>query len=68
MMARASMLVLLTTMLLAPSLAAQTWIQGEMGYRISVVPDGSPGARHGLRVGDILAEPRPLPERLLASE
>ena len=31
---------------------------------MTVVPDGSPGARIGLRIGDVLAEPGPLPARL----
>lgn len=48
----------------APSVSAQTWIEGEIGYRVSLVPDGSPGARAGVRIGDILAEPVPLVTRL----
>ena len=38
-----------------------------MVYRISVVPEGSFGARHGLVVGDLLAEPEQLPARLAES-
>ena len=66
-MARAATLALLIGMLVSSSVAAQTWIDGEMGYRITVVPEASPGARHGLRPGDILAEPQPLPRRLVES-
>ena len=36
-----------------------------MGYRISAIPEGSPEARGGLNIGDILAEPAALPQRLL---
>ena len=35
-----------------------------MGYRVSVVPPQSAAGRHGLKPGDILAEPAPLPQRL----
>ena len=66
-MFRALIFALLAAARFAPAVAAQGWIEGEMGYRITVVPEGSPGARHGLRAGDILAEPRPLPGRLLES-
>jgi S1-C subfamily serine protease len=41
-----------------------SWVDGEMGYRITVVPPESPAGRHGLKLGDILAEPAPLPQRL----
>jgi S1-C subfamily serine protease len=66
MLLRASMFVLFAA-LAAPAAITKTWVEGEMGYRITAVPEGSAGARHGLRAGDILAEPRPLPERLSAS-
>lgn len=48
----------------APAVVSTSWIDGEMGYRVTVVPADSPGARHGLHLGDILAEPAPLPKRL----
>lgn len=41
-----------------------SWISGEIAYRVTVVPQGSVGSRIGLRIGDILAEPGPLPARL----
>jgi S1-C subfamily serine protease len=53
-----------TAVLFAPTVSGQSWIEGEMGYRVSVVPEGSPAARSGLRIGDILAEPAALPQRL----
>jgi len=62
-----SVALLLCVIPLPPSpLFAQTssWVDGEMGYRISIVPPESAAARHGLKVGDILAEPAPLPDRL----
>lgn len=65
MMFRASLLAALLTAL--PTPVATTGIAGEMGYRISDVPGGSPAERHGLRTGDVLAEPKPLPQRLLES-
>ena len=40
------------------------WVSGEIGYRVTVIPEGSAGARTGLRIGDVLAEPGPLPARL----
>lgn len=49
------------------ALAAQSWIEGEIGYRVTVIPEKSVGAKHGLRVGDILAEPQLLPARLRES-
>jgi len=49
---------------LAPAAHAQTWIDGEMGYRVTVVPSASPAARAGLRLGDVLAEPVALVSRL----
>ncbi len=66
-MVRSAALAVLIGLLVSSSVAAQTWIEGEMGYRITVVPEASPGARHGLRPGDILAEPQPLPRRLADS-
>jgi membrane-associated protease RseP (regulator of RpoE activity) len=47
----------------APS-PSQQWVIGEIAYRVTVIPDGSPGARIGLRIGDVLAEPGLLPGRL----
>src|SRR3954471_1386155 len=65
------MWLLLSVLALASTVAApattSTWVEGEMGYRVSLVPPGSPGARHQLRVGDILAEPAALPDRLRES-
>jgi S1-C subfamily serine protease len=49
---------------LAQSPSTRQWVSGEIGYRVTIVPDGSPGARNGLRIGDVLAEPGPLPARL----
>jgi S1-C subfamily serine protease len=50
--------------LLGQSLSTDQWVSGEIGYRVTVIPEGSAAARVGLRVGDILAEPGPLPARL----
>jgi len=50
--------------LAVPAVVSTTWVDGEMGYRISIAPPASPAARHGLKIGDILAEPAPLPDRL----
>ena len=58
------LLLVVATGILPPAVHAQSWIDGEIGYRVSVVPDGSPGARSGVRIGDILAEPVPLVTRL----
>lgn len=55
---------LVVVALLAPAVVSTSWVDGEMGYRITIAPPGSPAARHGLELGDILAEPRPLPQRL----
>jgi len=41
-----------------------SWVDGEMGYRVTIAPPDSPAARHGLHLGDILAEPTQLPQRL----
>jgi S1-C subfamily serine protease len=46
------------------SLSQAQWVSGEIGYRVTVIPDGSAAARTGLRIGDILAEPGLLPARL----
>jgi membrane-associated protease RseP (regulator of RpoE activity) len=54
-------LALLGQSLPSPS---QQWVIGEIVYRVTVIPDGSVGARIGLRIGDILAEPSSLPARL----
>jgi membrane-associated protease RseP (regulator of RpoE activity) len=48
----------------APSVVSTSWVDGEMGYRVTMVPADSVAARHGLHLGDILAEPAPLPQRL----
>jgi S1-C subfamily serine protease len=53
--------------LAAPAAVTKTWVEGEMGYRVTVVAEGSAAARHGVRAGDVLAEPRPLPDRLRGS-
>lgn len=55
---------LVVVALLAPAVVSTSWVDGEMGYRITIAPPESPAARHGLKLGDILAEPRPLPDRL----
>src|SRR4051812_31405601 len=63
------MLLVSTLVALAAAAPATTsrWVEGEMGYRVSLVPPGSPGARHQLRIGDVLAEPAVLPDRLRES-
>jgi S1-C subfamily serine protease len=48
----------------SPSANQTNWVTGEIAYRVTVVPDGSAGARIGLRIGDVLAEPGLLPARL----
>ncbi|MCU1382776.1 MAG: hypothetical protein JWL71_1473 [Acidobacteria bacterium] len=48
----------------APTVVSTSWVDGEMGYRVTMVPADSAAARHGLHPGDILAEPAPLPQRL----
>ena len=60
------MRMLVLTLVLAGALCGQapTWASGEIGYRVTVIPDGSAAGRIGLRVGDILAEPGALPARL----
>jgi hypothetical protein len=63
MMFRAAMFALLTAAA-APAAISSSWVDGEMGYRVSIVPGDSVASRHGLRVGDILADPAPLPQRL----
>ena len=50
--------------LAAPAVGTTSWVDGEMGYRVTVAPAGSAAERHGLTLGDILAEPQPLPARL----
>jgi len=57
-------LLLVVVSVSGTSAFGQSWIEGEMGYRVSAVPNGSPAARSGLKIGDVLAEPAPLPERL----
>jgi len=54
-------------MLFVGQAAAQTWIGGEMGYRVTAIPEGSAAASAGLRVADVLAEPQILPERLASA-
>ena len=49
---------------LAPTVVSTSWVDGEMGYRVTIAPPESPAGRHGLKLGDILAEPAPLPQRL----
>ena len=64
-MRKACLLVpVVMALLFAAPVSGQTWIEGEMGYRVSAIPDGSPAARSGLKIGDVLAEPAPLPQRL----
>jgi S1-C subfamily serine protease len=63
MMLRAAVFALLTAVA-APAAVFSSWVDGEMGYRVTIVPGDSAASRHGLRVGDILAEPAPLPQRL----
>lgn len=50
-----------------PPARQSQWVSGVIVYRVAVVPDGSVGARIGLRSGDILADPGPLPTRLRES-
>jgi S1-C subfamily serine protease len=44
-------------LLLAASLQAQSWVKGEIGYRLAIIPAGSPAERAGLKLGDILPDP-----------
>jgi len=44
-------------LLLACTAQAQTWVKGEIGFRLSIIPSGSPADRAGLKIGDILANP-----------
>ena len=43
--------------LLASSLPAQTWVKGQIGFRLNTVPKDCPAERAGLKIGDILADP-----------
>lgn len=43
--------------LLAGSLHAQSWVKGQIGFRLNTVPKDCPAERAGLKIGDILAEP-----------
>src|SRR3954464_14680951 len=63
MMLRAAVFALLSAVA-APAAISSSWVDGEMGYRVTIVPAGSVASRHGLRLGDILAEPAALPQRL----
>jgi hypothetical protein len=65
MMLRAAAFALLTA-LAAPAVFS-SWVDGEMGYRVTIAPGGSAASRHGIRLGDILAEPATLPQRLADS-
>lgn len=47
----------LLILLLACTAQAQTWANGEIGFRLSIIPSGSPADRAGLKIGDILANP-----------
>ncbi len=51
----------------APQASAQTWIGGEMGYRVTAIPEASAAAGAGLRVADVLAKPQLLPDRLASA-
>jgi hypothetical protein len=66
MMIRTSV-VAVALSIFAPTVLPTNWVDGEMGYRVTVAPPDSPAGRHGLHLGDILAEPRPLPQRLADS-
>src|SRR6476469_2306249 len=66
MMLRAVVFALLTTVA-ATAATFSSWVDGEMGYRVTIVPADSVASRHGLRLGDILAEPAAVPERLADS-
>jgi S1-C subfamily serine protease len=57
----------ISTLLLATGLFAQSSTPGEIAYRVTIVPPHSAAAHNGLRIGDILAEPGPLPARLRAA-
>jgi hypothetical protein len=48
----------------SPSANQTNWVTGEIAYRVTVIPDGSAGARIGLHFGDVLAEPGLLPGRM----
>src|SRR3954470_13805035 len=63
MMLRTAVFALLTAVAV-PGAVFSSWVDGEMGYRVTIVPGDSVASRQGLRVGDILAEPAPLPQRL----
>ena len=42
--------------LLAGSLHAQSWVKGQIGFRLNTVPKDCPAERAGLKIGDILAD------------
>lgn len=66
MILRTAVFALLTAVV-GPAAISSSWVDGEMGYRVTIVPAGSVASRHGLRLGDILAEPAAVPERLADS-
>ena len=51
-------------LLLAAPLAAQTWVNGEIGFRLNTVPKDSPAERASLKIGDILLDPAAVPAAL----
>lgn len=44
-------------LLFAALLPAQTWVKGEIGFRLTVIPADCPADRAGLKLADILANP-----------
>jgi len=42
--------------LLVSSLSAQSWVKGQIGFRLTTVPKDCPAERAGLRVGDLLVD------------
>lgn len=48
---------ILACLLAASPVTAQSWVQGQIGFRLTVVPKDCPAERAGLKVGDILADP-----------
>jgi membrane-associated protease RseP (regulator of RpoE activity) len=66
MMWRAALFAFVTAVV-APAAISSSWVDGEMGYRVTIAPADSVASRHGLRLGDILAEPAAVPQRLADS-
>lgn len=45
----------------------QTWVKGEIGFRLTIIPPDSVAARAGLRLSDILSDPPGVRAVLLSS-